>query len=456
MYLLYSFLLAVWSILLLPLFVVRAWRRSSGLEGFAERLGCLPEGLRSDGRATVWFHSCSVGETLSLQPLVKALHGRFPGARFVFSTTTPTGHAVAAERFAEYGRRNTFFFPVDLGFVVGRVLDRIRPAMVVIVDTEIWPNLLRLADRRGIPVVLVNGRISRASFRYYRRLRPFLKHVLRHYRALMMQSPEDAARIRAMGAPDATTTTTGNIKFDGDIVEGGENAALARALESLLGPPEAEAPLIVAGSTHPNEEQALLEALGHLRNTPGLERTRLLLAPRHPERFEAVAQLIDRRGFAFGRRSQAVAAPGAPVILLDTIGELAAAYRFATVVFVGGTLVRHGGHSIMEPALYSKAIVVGPSMENFQPALREFLAHGGIRQVTAGCEDRGRQMDQLQEAFRFLLGNPAKREAMGRAAYSVLDRNRGAVSRTALGVAAILEESRTKNAAAPAAGADGE
>jgi len=432
MYLLYSFLLAFWSILLLPLFRYKAWRRGTDFPGISQRLGRLPENLRFDGRRTIWFHSCSVGETLSLQPLAQSLHERFPDARFVFSTTTPTGQAVARERFARFGDDSTFYFPLDLTSIVDRVLDWIQPSMVIIVETEIWPNLLRRTDSRNIPVVLVNGRISRASFRYYRWLSPFLKRVLQQYRALIMQSPEDVSRIRTMGALPDKITVTGNIKFDSDLIEEKTHTNLIRELESILGSGKQAAPLIVAGSTHPNEEHILLNVLRNLRQIPGLERTRLLLAPRHPERFESVAQLIERSGFALKRRTQAAdAAVEEAVILLDTIGELPTVYQLATVVFIGGTLVNHGGHSIMEPALCSKAIVVGPSMDNFRAVLDEFRDHNSIRQITALWGNRDLQQQQLQEIFHRLLLNPEERNSIGSAARSVLDRNRGAVHKTA-------------------------
>ena len=441
MYLLYGFMLAAWSILLLPLFMFKAWRRQTGFPGISQRLGRLPEALRFDGRKTIWFHACSVGETLSLQPLAQALHRRFPETRLLFSTTTPTGQALAAERFSRYGEENTFYFPMDLASIVDRVLDCTRPAMVVIVDTEIWPNLLRRAHSRNIPVILVNGRISRASFRYYRRVRPFLKRVLNQYKTLMMQSEEDAARILAIGAPPDRTEVSGNIKFDGDIFEENGNAAIMQELETALGVKKAGPPFIVAGSTHPHEEQVLLEVLKNIRKAAGLEHTQLLLAPRHPERFEAVAKLAHRNGFAVNRRSaEAEAASDAPVILLDTIGELALAYRFATIVFLGGTLVNHGGHSILEPALCSKPIVVGPSMENFQSILEAFLGQGGIRQITARWENRDRQAQQLLEVFLELLRDPRKRDVMGTAARAVLDRNRGAVLRTVRKIESFFEE----------------
>jgi 3-deoxy-D-manno-octulosonic-acid transferase len=441
MYFLYSILLVSWGILLIPALIYRAWRHHKHIPGLSQRFGRLPESLKSTGRSTIWFHSCSVGETLSLQPLVHALHQRFPEARFVFSTITQTGQLIAAKNFEAYGKGNTFYFPVDLASITGRVLDEIRPAMIVIIDTEIWPNLVNQAHRRRIPVVLANGRISASSFRYYRLAKPVLGRVFRNYRTLMMQSEEDARRIAAIGAPSEKILVTGNIKFDKSVIQQETNEKSIRDLEAAFGLAGADAPLIVAGSTHPGEEEILLEMLQRIRQMPELSRTRLLLAPRHPERFEEVAGLIARKGFALRRRTDGTGHENnADILLLDTLGELAAVYRFAAVVFVGGTLVRHGGHSIMEPALYSKAIVVGPSMENFRGIVEEFRANGAIRQIHAGEEDRQLQIEELTREFSHLLQNAQERDALGARAFSILEKNRGAAKLTAEQIATIFEE----------------
>ncbi|MBN2243458.1 MAG: 3-deoxy-D-manno-octulosonic acid transferase [Acidobacteria bacterium] len=442
MYLLYSLMLVAWGVLLLPAFLYKAWRRDKGFTGVPERLGRLPDSLRSDGRRTFWLHACSVGETLSLQPLVRELARQFPETRLVFSSITPTGRSVARERFSRYGNGNTFYFPVDLACIVGRVLDHIRPCIVIAVDTEIWPNLLHQACRRRIPVVLVNGRISDASYPGYRRGRFFLKKVLPQYRSLLMQSEQDAARMEALGAPREKTVVTGNMKFDAETIGEETGEVPAGDLKRYLGPADAGAPLIVAGSTHPGEEAVLFEVLLSLRRNADLQRTRLLVAPRHPERFDAVARLAVQNGLRVKRRSEDAGRnrDDAEVLLLDTMGELAAAYRYATAVFVGGTLTRHGGHSIMEPALCCKAIVVGPYMENFRAVLPEFFSNGAIRQVRAGEGDRESQIRQLSETFLELLRDPGKRDAMGAAARRAADRSRGAVRKTAAMIAAIIKE----------------
>jgi 3-deoxy-D-manno-octulosonic-acid transferase len=444
MYLAYSLLLVTLGILLIPSFLYRAWRYRKSIPGMNQRFGRLPETLRFDGRATIWFHSCSVGETLSLLPLVQFLHRRFPETRFLFSTVTKTGQSVAIQRFAVYGEGNTFYFPIDLASIIRRVFDWIRPSMIVIIDTEIWPNLLHQANRRGIPVILANGRISAASFPYYRWARPALRRVFRDYRILMMQSEEDADRIAKIGAPLEKILMAGNIKFDRDQIGKESDEKLAQSLEEDLGSIAAQAPLIVAGSTHAGEEQILLDVLQLLRSTPGLEQTRLLLAPRHPERFDEVAQLAVHNGLAVARRTQHFGLDReAPVLLLDTVGELAAVYRFAAVVFIGGTLVRHGGHSIIEPALYSKAIVTGPSMHNFRQICDEFRLHQGLRAIEAGEENPKLQTRQLLDVFQRLLQNEKERNALGAAALSILERNRGATHRIGEKIAAIFNEAKS-------------
>jgi 3-deoxy-D-manno-octulosonic-acid transferase len=431
MYFVYSILMVTLGLVQLPLLLVK-WRRfRKYLPGLRQRFGHLPASLRGDGRPTIWFHACSVGETLSAQPLVHLLSARFPEARFVFSTITNTGQEIAKLRFSKYGEGNTFFFPVDLASIGRRVIEWVQPDMMVIIDTEIWPNLLRLLHRRGVPVVLVNGRISAASFRHYRLFRPALRRIFQNYSVLIMKSEEDADRIRSIGAPQDKVMVTGNIKYDSDLVDKEVTKAQVNALEQALGLDPNEGFLIVAGSTHPGEEETLLEVLRQIRQTPGLEQTRLLIAPRHPDRFDSVAALAARAGFSVQRRSLGTRPTRkADVLILDTIGELATAYSFATVVFVGGTLSRRGGHSIMEPALYAKPIVIGPSMENFLQIIDEFRGRGGVRQISAGEEDRNSQVRQLTETFRGLLQDRSARDTLGRAAYSIFEGNRGAAHRT--------------------------
>ncbi len=441
MYVLYSVLFGAWVVCMAPYFLYRAWRHQKYLPELRQRWGALPDTLKADGRPTVWIHSCSVGETLSVTPLAQALHARFPQVRLVFSTITKTGQAIAQERFTQYGAGNAFYFPIDLPGPVRRVLDWLKPSLLITIDTEIWPNVLHEAHTRGIPIVMANGRISAQSFQYYRWLQPLMAPVFRCYTLLMMKAPEDAARIQRMGARPSQIEISGNLKYDRSGVEREVSHSLAHALDTAFGLSQSSAPMIVAGSTHDTEEQALLDVLTHLRRMPGLEQTRLMLVPRHPERFGAVAQLAARMGFAVHRRSEPTPARGdEPVLVLDTLGELSTAYQFGTVVFVGGTLIPHGGQSIMEPAAYGRPIVIGPSMKNFPGIIDDFLTVGGVSQIAATESDPDAQRAQLTQAFAHLLTNADARNAMGRAAYSVFEGSQGATQFTLDHIAAILEE----------------
>lgn len=445
MYFLYSLLFGSWIVLLTPYFLYRAWKHQKYLPALKQRLGHLPTSLKSDGRPTIWIHSCSVGETLSVQPLAHALSQRFPQARFVFSTITKTGQAIAQERFAKYGSGNTFYFPIDLASIADKVLDTIQPRLFITIDTEIWPNVLHEAKKRGIPVVMVNGRISAQSFQYYRWLQPLMGPVFQNYALLLMKSQEDADRLQRMGAPPSKLRVSGNIKYDRNLVEKEVTETQARSLDQSLALTATDAPLIVAGSTHPSEEQTMLDVLRGIRQTPGLENTRLLIVPRHPERFTPVAQLAEQSGWRVKRRSDpALGDPTADVLIGDTLGELATAYQFATVVFVGGTLIPHGGQSIMEPAVYAKPIVVGPSMKNFPQIIDDFIERGGIAQISADETDKEAQKQQLTEAFVRLLQDANAREAMGKAAYSVFEGSQGATQFTVDHIAVIFEEALAK------------
>ncbi|MFN3476048.1 MAG: 3-deoxy-D-manno-octulosonic acid transferase [Candidatus Methylomirabilales bacterium] len=432
MYLLYRIGLLTWVLFNLPSFVSRILGHKESLDSLRQRLGFLPRELQGDGRRTIWLHGCSVGEVLAAQPLAFHLRRRFPEARVVVSTTTLTGQALARERFAEYD--GVFYFPFDWPSAVRRALDHVKPKLVVLLETEIGPNLLRECRSRRIPVIMVSGRISQRSFRRYRLVKGFLRRVLEGYSLLIMKADEDAERIRALGAPASKVVVGGSLKYDRDVVEKGRLDSIAKDLDRLLclsqGPP-----LVVAGSTHDGEESIVLGALRQIRRHPDLRQVRLLLAPRHPERFDEVAGMVERSGFTVVRRSATLPlkADGADVILLDTIGELAAAYRFARVVFVGGTLVPKGGQSILEPALYAKPIVIGPHMENFAGIIEDFKRENAVVQLSAGLES------ELARALVDLLREEGKGREVGKRAQAILEKNRGAALRTVDYVAALFE-----------------
>lgn len=445
LYRLYSLAFGAWVVLMTPFFLFKAWRHQKYLPALRQRLGKLPETVKFDGRPTIWIHSCSVGETLSVQPLAHALAQRFPQCRFVFSTITKRGQEIAQERFKKYGKGCSFYFPIDLAIIAKRVLDWIQPSLLITIDTEIWPNTLHEAHKRGIPVVMVNGRLSPESFPYYQMAYPMVGQVFENYTLMLMKHQEDSDRAQRLGAPPSKLAVSGNIKYDKDVVEKEVSQIQARELDKSLGLTASDTPIILAGSTHDDEEQTLLEVLRRVRKTPGLEGTRLLIVPRHPERFAAVTALALRCGFNTKRRRDDTRSPaGAEVLILDTIGELAAAYQFATVVFVGGTLIPHGGQSIMEPAVYAKPIVVGPSMKNFPGIVDDFRERGGIAQITATEADKEVQKQQLTAEFVRLLHDPEARYKMGAAARSVFEGSQGATKFTVDKIAAILERKLSK------------
>ncbi|HUJ41099.1 MAG TPA: tetraacyldisaccharide 4'-kinase [Candidatus Acidoferrales bacterium] len=437
MYFLYTALTALGAILLLPYFAAVRWRRGKYFHGLAERLGFYPASLRAaaaGGEAAIWVHAVSVGEVLAAIPLVRRLRERFPGRRLVVSTTTATGQVLARERLAVPGIADAvFYFPLDWPFPVRRAFRAALPALAVVVETEIWPNFLRCARQRGVPVVFVNGRISERSFARSRRWQwlggGFFRRVLADARLFLMQSDADARRLRALGAAEAHIEVVGSLKYDiappapGPLATWLGAAAVNRS------------PVLVAGSVLAGEEDAVLAAFTAVR--AGYPAALLVLAPRKPDRFDSAAELVSRRGFSCLRRSVAdLSMPppaGMDVFLLDSVGELAAIYQFAAAVFVGGSLVPSGGHNILEPAVFAKVPIFGPHMENFRQMAEEFRGAGAAIEVASGGE--------LGGAWLGLLADDAKRTAMGNAARELVTRNQGATERTLGRLEAMLDES---------------
>ncbi|HLB25841.1 MAG TPA: 3-deoxy-D-manno-octulosonic acid transferase [Nitrospirota bacterium] len=396
---------------------VRLALKGRGRAGIGQRLGLLGDGFEAEaGGKAVWVHAVSVGETLAAVPIVKALGERRPGLRIYFSTVTETGNKVARENLE--GLAKVFYFPFDFPSIVRRVVRRLRPDVFVVVETEIWPNLLKALRDKGIPAVMVNGRISPRSFKGYSRAKFFMRAVLPLFSGLNMQSSQDAERITALGADPKKVKVAGNVKFDQACraLDGGR-AAFTRA---ALGLPD-RAVVMIAGSTHEGEEKEALLAYGLLREE--FEDSFLVIAPRHPERFSQVEDLIRSGGMPCVRKSasagERLTAPC--VMLLDTMGELASFYRVCDVVFVGGSWTAVGGHNVLEPAAFGKAVFFGPHMHNFEEISRILKSCGVGIEVKDGRE-------LAAEAVR-LLREPARVEAVGKAAKEALMRNRGALDR---------------------------
>jgi 3-deoxy-D-manno-octulosonic-acid transferase len=414
MYLIYSALLAAGLLVTLPYWLMQRLRHGKYRAGLSERLGRIPQRLTVQPlRPTIWVHAVSVGEVLAVSGLVGELKRRFPNYRIVISTTTDTGQKLARSRF---GAENAFYFPLDFAFAIRPYLRQLRPELIVIAETEFWPNFLRLGKASSARIVIVNARISDRSWPRYRRFQHLLARVLRQVDLFLTQTEEDARRLAQIGAPQERIQVTGNLKFD---VPAPVAPPIIASLLAAFNQADA-GPVIVCGSTVEGEEPILLQAFVNiLASHP---RAVLILAPRHPERFNEVAELLSQLGIRFWRRSMWSGDPiVAGVLLIDSIGELAALYSLADVAFVGGSLVPRGGHNIIEPALYGVPIVVGNHTENFRDIVSLFQSRDAVRVVGPA---------ELPLAFMELISNPAERIALGRRGAETLRAQMGATQRT--------------------------
>jgi 3-deoxy-D-manno-octulosonic-acid transferase len=422
MFFLYSLLFTIAFILMSPLFLLRQGKYAAG---FWQRLGRLPD-FKHDDRPVIWLHCVSVGETNAARPLVDEIIRNFSDHRLVVSTTTKTGQKLAKEIFA--GKADlVFYFPFDWRFTVRRALRHFKPKIVLLMETEIWFNFLREAYKGGAKVIIVNGRLSAKSFKRYSYVRNWMKRVLLYIELALMQDNVDATHLMKLGMRGSKVKVTGNLKFDVDF-DAGENALTAEFRERFA--IRDEAPLIIAASTHAPEEKWLLEAFRETWKNSGGNLPRLMLAPRHPERFDEVAALVKESGFDWVLRSEAPSGRDktAEVILLDSIGELRAAYALAEIVFVGGSLIPHGGQSILEPGTVGKAIVTGYQTANFQAVVKEFLDKKALIQLP-DLNERS-VVPELTKTFSELLQDAKKRETLGSNARTVVNKNRGATAKT--------------------------
>jgi 3-deoxy-D-manno-octulosonic-acid transferase len=437
MYLLYSLLLTLGMIVLLPRFAIDALRAGKYVTGFRQRLGRLPALPNSD-QPLLWLHCVSVGETEAARPLVKGLREQFPNHRLAISTTTVTGQHVAARAFADDACA-IFYFPIDWAWTVRRVLRTLRPAAVLIMETELWPNLLRECRRQSIPLALLNARISQNSFRRYLWIRGFMRRVLGDLSVAIMQSEPDADRIRHLGLPADRLLMHGSLKFD-SAKPAVEDESLADRFRARFGL-YSNQKIIVAASTHAPEESIVIEAFRRLMRSEESDSVRLIIAPRHPERFEEVGKQLDASGLKWCRRSEAEsnADRTADAILLDTIGELRAAYALADIAFVGGSIAMRGGHNVLEPAAQGVCVVTGAHMNNFAAITNALLEQNAIVQLPNVRSEEAPAM--LASTLRSLLADAERRQQLSSRALAVCEQNRGATKRTIEAIARLVDES---------------
>jgi 3-deoxy-D-manno-octulosonic-acid transferase len=423
MYLLYSALLAVVLVLGSPYWLFQMLRHGKYLRGLPQRLGFVPEHFRNFATPAIWIHAVSVGEVLAVSELAFVLRAEYPDHRVVISTTTDTGQKLAQARL---GTDNVFYLPLDFGFAARRWIAALRPSLIVIAETEFWPNFLRVAHQSGARISIVNARISDRSFPGYRRWRKLLTHLFRSVDIFLAQTTEDARRLVEIGADASRVLVGGNLKYDippplpPPIVDHLRTAFAASG----------SGPILVCGSTvdgTPESEEALWIA-AFQKTLAAHPAAVMLLAPRHPERFSRVAALLQQAKIKFFRRSQwnkdyeesGEALSGA-ILLIDSIGELSSLYALADIAFVGGSLVPRGGHNLIEPAQHGVPILVGPHTENFRDIVELFKSRDAVRVV---------RPPELSSSLLELLADENQRRELGRRAAETLASQRGATKLT--------------------------
>jgi len=421
LWLLYNLMFPVVFICMLPKFISRMLKRGGYGQHFEQRIGHFGRNTQARLREhrRIWVHAVSVGEIYVALRFIKAYRAAHPNACFALSTTTSTGHSIARKALDE--RDVLFYFPVDLPVIIRKVLRIVDPLRIVLVEGEFWPNLIRLADRQGIRISLINGRMSESSYRGYRKLKPLTADVLRRIDPICMQGKVDAERIIGIGAPKENVHLMGTVKFDvAERDPAGEE--MAREIMVRLHVPN-DAVVLLGGSTWAGEEDVLCDMYKRLRERqPNLF---LVMVPRHVERADEVIAVFDRHGLSYVRRSRidAFEQQGPPdVLFVDSTGELRNFYSVADMIFVGKSLTQHGGQNPIEPAMYGKAVVMGPNMENFPTVMEVFRDRQAVQQVGSP--------DELFEALCELVESPSLRAQLGVRAARAVEENRGVIERT--------------------------
>jgi len=439
MFRLYGMLFGIGALLMAPYYAWRYRKLPSLRRSWSERFGFLPPEFQQSKKGAIWIHAVSVGETLAVSALAHKLQRRYPERKVFISHVTPTGREAGEKRMPDLAGR--FYLPLDFKGSVQRTLRSVRPDLLLIVETELWPNLLRWTHDSGAWVVVVNARLSARSARGYRRFRFFMRRVLSQVDWIFAQTAADAERFCQIGAPRDRVVALGNLKFD---VQPPENTTLGESLRRALAA-SGRGPVLIAASTMPREEESILAAWGEIRrhNPQAI----LALAPRHPARFDEVADLLGRSAIRFVRRSALSASDpelcsqiaAAEVVLLDSIGELAGLFGLAELVFMGGSLVPTGGHNLLEPARYAKPVLFGPHMSNFLDLARLFLDSGAAIQVKDSAE--------LAQQALVLLADDQRRQALGEAARNVVKCESGATQQILDRLSKLLDESNPARAA---------
>jgi len=425
----YIFYNLISILLLIPVVVYHYYRSASRgrKAAFAERFGIVPSDVRLKcaGKKTIWVHAVSVGEAIASRPLLKSLRNRYPEYLLIVSTTTETGRGVA-EKFSEPD--SVFYFPFDFLPAVTSALNAIKPAMIIIMETEIWPNFNREAARRKIPLFLANGRISDRSFSRYMTFSWFFRHPLTYFSALCMQTATDRDRIMAIGAPAERTFVVGNLKYDLAVTP--PDAERKQKLREQYAVPEA-AIVIIAASTHAGEEQYLIESYKKLLGL--LDQLFLVLVPRHPERADDVENLLRDAALPCKRRSALSiesSFTAGEVLLVDTIGEMMALYELSDVAFVGGSLVPTGGHNLLEPASVGVASIFGPYTTNFREITGLVLQYGAGVEVASPSD--------LYESLKTLVCSAELRLVLGKNGLKLMRDNGGSAGRHLEQIAACI------------------